>query len=132
MRGDHVGVPWCSRPELCARSRSQPTAAPLLYLIKCSEGGTGGFSRLSERRNSLGLQISPLKGLEASRSVAHPALKAPLFLAGRCEGRTEVPALGLWGRYGLLWVLLPIEGTAKGLQQDRECQAVLGHRARWH
>lgn len=64
---------------------------------KVQRGRDRRLSRLSERRNSLGLQISPLKGLEASRSVAHPALKAPLFLPGRCEGRTEVPALGLWG-----------------------------------
>lgn len=57
------GAHGASRPE-------QPPAAPassrglplLLYLIKCSEGGTCGFSRLSERRNSLGLQIFLLKG----------------------------------------------------------------------
>lgn len=83
------GAHGASRPE-------QPPAAPassrglplLLYLIKCSEGGTCGFSCLSERRNSLGLQIFPLKGLVASRSPTHPALKAPLFPLGRRTGRS--------------------------------------------
>lgn len=84
-----LGCPWCLPAGAASGSaRFQPRAAATTIFNKVQRGRDLRLLPPVRKEEFTRITNFPLKGVVASRSPTHPALKAPLFALGRRTGRS--------------------------------------------